>query len=305
MDHPLYYRLSRLLVFIMPLLTVSCIDESDEPNCDIPEQAQYTVTIGVQDKNYFNIMDIPELTPESESLPFSNYVEGISYRLENIQTKQIVAIQDYALVDPNEIVHTLVFNNIPNGRYILTTLGNLPKQSNNSRATSMLVTLHDNETSNTDIYMGVDTLEFSDVPRSKTGLMGRLKGELLIVCKNFPATTQKIIAQVDSVYLGIREDTRNYAETTYVTETFDAQEELLQMYLAPTVPNVQSSLTLTLFNSGSATPSIIIPDTKFTIERNKVTEIMIDFNANSGTIEISIRVAGAWEKINEMHIDIE
>lgn len=306
MDHPLYFRLSRLLVFIMPLVTISCIDESDESNCDIPEQTQYTITIGVKDKNYSNIMNIPELTPESESLPFSAYVEGIYYRLEDIQTKQIVAMQEYALVDPNETAHTLTFNNIPQGRYILTTLGNLPKQSNNSRATNMLVTLHDSGTNNTDIYMGTDTLDFSsDIPKTKTHLMQRLKGELLIVCKNFPASTQKISASVDSVHLGISDNTRNYAESTTVTESFNAPDELLQMYLAPTVPNRRSALTLNLFTSDSSNPSIIIPATKFIIERNKVTELMIDFKADEGTIEISIRIAGAWEKINEMHVDIE
>lgn len=303
MDEPIRKIFSRLFFLALPLLAVSCIDESDAPTCI--DGDQYTVTISVKDKNYGNILDIPELTPESTNLPFSAYVEGIYYRLEEITTKKLVAYQNYTIVDPTEMTHKLVFNGIPAGRYLLTTLGNLPITGTNTRATSMLVTLHENGTENTDIFMGTDTLDFSNVPHSDTDAMGRLKGELLVICKNFPASVQKIIARVDSVHLGISEDSRNYAEATYVAETFDTQEELLQMYLAPTVPNTKSALTLSLFTSDSSVPFIIIPNTKFIIERNKVTEIMIDFNTEDSTIEISIRIAGAWEKINEMHIDLE
>lgn len=302
MDEPIRSLLSRLIFLALPFIAVSCIDESGKPTC--PETGQYTVTISVKDKNYDNILDIPELSPESANLPFSAYVQGISYRLEEMATKKIVAYQDYATVDPNEVAHTLVFNGIPPGAYLLTTLGNLPVASK-ARATTMLVTLHDDGTDNTDVYIGTDTLIFSDSPNVASGLMGRLKGELLVICKNFPAETDKIILRVDSVHLGISEDTRNYAEATYVTQSFNAQEELLQMPLAPTVPNRKSTLTLLLFTSNSTTPFIIIPDTKFTIRRNIVTEILVDFNAENQTIEISIRIDGTWEKINEMHIDLE
>lgn len=303
MEHPLYNLASKLLVFIISIITVSCIDESDEPTC--VDEDQYTVTISVKDKNYDNILEIPELTPESTTLPFSAYIEGIYYRLEDMTTKKIVAYQNYSIVDPTEVTHKLVFNGIPTGRYLLTTLGNLPVTSMNTRATQMLVTLHDSGAENTDIYMGTDTLDFSNVPHAETDLMGRLKGELLVICKNFPPETDKIILRVDSVHLGISDETRNYAEATYVSQSFDTEEELLQMFLAPTVPNSQSTLTLQLFTPSSTTPFIIIPDTKFTIERNKVTEVLIDFNAENNTIEILIRIAGTWEKINEMHIDLE
>lgn len=293
---------SRLIFLALPFIAASCIDESDTPTC--LEENQYTVTIAVKDKNYDNILEMPELTPESTNLPFSSYIQGISYRLEDMTTRKIVDYQDYVIVDPTEMVHTLVFNNITPGSYLLTTLGNLPV-TNRTRATQMLVTLHDDGTENMDIYMGTDTLNFDNSPHVTSDVMGRLKGKLLVVCKNFPAETDKIILRVDSVHLGISEDARNYAEVTYVTQTFDTQEELLRMYLAPTVPNSQSTLTLLLFTSGSTTPFIIIPDTKFTIQRNEVTEVLIDFNTGNQTVEISIRIAGAWEKINEMRIDIE
>lgn len=302
MNEPIRSLFCKLIFLTLSFMTVSCIDESGKPTCE--EEDQYTVTLSVKDKNYDNILDIPELSPESTNLPFGTYIEGISYRLEEMTTKKIVAYQDYLIVDPNEMTHTLVFNGIAPGSYLLTTLGNLPVASR-TRATTMLVTLHDNGSDNTDIYMGTDTLNFTDAPNASSDAMGRLKGELLVVCKNFPVEIDKIILRVDSVHLGISEDTREYAEATYVTQSFDTQEELLQMSLAPTAPNRKSTLTLLLFTSNSTLPFIIVPDTKFTIQRNMVTEILVDFNAENQKIEISIRINGAWEKINEMHIDLE
>lgn len=302
MNKPIRSIFSILIFLALSFIAVSCINESGNPTCE--EEDQYTVILSVKDKNYDNILDIPELSPESTNLPFGTYIEGISYRLEELVSKKIVAYQDYAIVDPNETTHSLVFNNIPPGSYLLTTLGNLPVTSK-ARATPMLVTLHDSRTDNTDIYMGTDTLNFDTSPHATSDLMGRLKGKLVVICKNFPAETDKIILEVDSVHLGISEETRNYAEATHVTQSFNAQEDILQMYLAPTVPNRKSTLSLLLFTSGSTTPFIIVPDTKFIVQRNHITEVLIDFNLGNQTIEVSIRIAGAWEKINEIHIDLE
>lgn len=303
MDEPIRGLFSRLIFLALPFIAVSCIDESGEPTC--VDEDQYVVTISVKDKNYDNILEVPELTPKSTSLPFSAYVGGISYRLEELGTKKIVAYKDYFVVDPAEMTHKLVFNDIPNGRYILTTLGNLPLASRNTRATGMFVTLHDGSIENTDIYRGTDTLDFSNTPHTTIHFMSRLKGELLVICKDFPSETDKIVLEVDSIYTGISELARNYAGATTVTQTFGADERLLQLLLAPTVKNTRSTLKLMLYSEGSSTPFIIIPDTKFTIERNEVTEILVDFNTENNTIEISVRIAGAWEKINEMHIDFE
>lgn len=284
------------IVIVFALLLSSCLKE--EPGEGCPDQ--YQITLNVKDKNYQNIRDIPELTPVDENMPFKNYISGISYQLKNLANGNIVAFQNYQPVTSSDISPTLSFNNIPAGTYRLSVWGDIPSAPGANSGT--FVSLHPNGEESTDSYICSDTLSFTDNPASKNVFMKRLKGNLVILCKNFPPETDKILARIDSVYNGT-DDNQNYSQAVTVTKTFPGQSTLLETQLAPSVAGKQSSLTLLLFTPQNSEPYLITPSIKFRIERNKITELMVDFNNEMNIIQISIRIDGKWNVIHQLTIN--
>lgn len=274
------------------LLFYSCLEE--EPGNGCPDQ--YQITLNVKDKNYDNIRDIPELNAVDENLPFKAYVSEFSYQLKSLATGQVVAAQSYQPVTSAEKFLTLSFEGLPAGAYQLVTSGNLPGMEDSGEA---LISLHPEGEESSDIYLSSDTLLFSDTPASKEVYMKRTKGNLVVICKNFPAETDKILLRTNSVSLNINKNLE-YTRSTSVTKTFPGQTPILQTWLAPSVSEKLSSMTLLLFSPQNREPYLIMPDIKFKIERNKITELMVDFNEAANIIEISIRIDGRWSIIHQL-----
>lgn len=288
-----------LLLFGLSLLFTSCLKEPVR-NCP----PQYRILLSVKDKNYSNISEIPQITPENDSLPFREFVGDLAYQLRNLTTGELLLSASDATIGGDDKIYIIDFNEIPTGHYGLTVMGNLVTAPH-SKAESSTFPLHLDTREHTDVYIAYDIIDFSSEPKTGSLAVSRTKGDLAVSVQNLPDSVARIDIQVNAVYQEISEQDLYQGESVVIKTFTDSLKPsvLLQTLLAPTVTGKKSALRISLFTAGKDTPYIILPDVEITIKRNEIT--MIDLNLKpQGGYEISIWQEGAWIKLHDMDITL-
>lgn len=294
-----YRSTTYILLFSFVLLfCTSCLKEEKCPQT-------YTVTLGVKDKNYSNIHDIPELAVTNEQLPFKSYISNLSYHLIDLETQTSIQVVPQYSITNNDTLQTLDFSEIKPGRYILSVFGNItqPIIRNNALLT---YNLHQREEENQDTYLIADTLTLLPESPNHNLEMKRTKGLLYIIMENLPDSITRIDEQIFAISQDIDQNfTYSHETTVKKSSTENLQSTTpLSVLLSPTLPGKQSTIRLSLFSRGASTPFMYIPDFTTIIKRNEVTIFKINFKPEGG-LEILMAAEGNWIKIHDIDIMIQ
>lgn len=273
----------------MLFLFSSCIKE-DMEKCPI-----YIVKVYVKDKNYSNIDNVLQLKKREENLPYSEYIGTIYYQLNDIKTGRVVAEKFEEMMINNEQFYTISFDNISQGDYNLTVWGNISSKT----ATG---TLHNSGNELTDLYVVSKNLSFTSGYSSDQLMLERAKGDLLLVCSNFPPGITRVEEKISSLYDSV-DPYLKYAGNTTVIKT-GSVKSLIEASLAPSVTNGNSKLNLRFSSDTVSKPSddLIIPEIPLIMNRNQITVVEVNYNKITGGLEIWTYVNDEWTMIH--HLDI-
>lgn len=276
------------IVFLMPL--GSCIKEEMEA-CPV----QFTVKVFIEDKQYINISEVPQLSKKDENLPFRDFVGTIYYSLRERSTGITKIVSSFTPVMEDAKFYTIVLNDIPEGQYELTVWGNVTEDVLSGM-------LHRGGMEQTDLYMANASLTFSSTSQSADLMMKRAKGNLLLICNDFPATITQMEEKVSSVYQSL-DPQFVYSGSTDVIKTAQIQQ-LNQLFLAPTVAGTNSKINLRFFNPNdpSDVNSLKLPEFDVTMSRNKISVISVDYRDENKSWEIWTYIDGEWTLIHRLNI---
>ncbi|WP_370862209.1 hypothetical protein [Parabacteroides faecis] len=255
----------------------------------------YIVKVYVKDKNYSNIDNVLHLKKRDENLPYSEYIGTIYYQLNDVKTGRVVAEKFEETMINNEQFYTISFDDISQGDYNLTVWGNISSET----ATG---TLHNGGNELTDLYVVSKNLSFTSEYSSDQLMLERTKGDLLLVCSNFPPGITRVEEKISSLY-DLVDPYLKYAGNTTVIKTGPVKS-LIEASLAPSVTNGNSKLNLR-FSSDTVSKSsddLIIPEIPLIMNRNQVTVVEVNYNKITGGLEIWTYVNDEWTMIH--HLDI-
>lgn len=287
-------------LFMLSFTCVSCLKERGNGDCPVT----YRITLGVKDKNYANIGNVPELSVKDEQLPFKAYVSTLMYYLRNMETGMIIKnVPTYAVTN-NDKLQELDLTGISAGRYILSVFGNDGGVAVDNNG-MLSYALHSAGTEGLDTYLLSDTLDLNPDHPDAYAELQRTKGMLYILLENLPDSVARIECQVTGIYQSIDQN-GGYSDEAVVRKMFT--ENLLPsanilLNLAPTVVGKASVVRLALYARNSNTPFMFIPDFDVNVKRNEVAAFRLDFKSEGG-VEIWIAMDGTWTKLHDMDITI-
>ena len=283
-------RVVRYLGIILLLTVVSsCIRES-ESEC----YSQYTVRVFVKDKNYTNVDAISPQDKVDESLPFRKFVGTVYYTLSKASTGELIQQSALATVMDDGDYFPVNLNAIPYGDYKLTVWGN-------TIANADAGNLHQGNRELTDVYLGSTDLKVNSAQMNSDVTLQRTKGLLLVQFTNFPDYIKSISANVVGVY-GIVGSEFAYAGNTSVKKEVPFQLKT-QLLLAPSVSEGASKLQIKLYATDQITrtdPVVTLPEISFTVRRNEMGLVTVNYNAPSGRFEIWTYINGEWTMIHSL-----
>lgn len=283
-------KIVRYLGMILLLTIVSsCIRES-ESEC----YSQYTVRVFVKDKNYTNVDAISPQDRIDESLPFRKFVGTVYFTLSKASTGELVQESALTTVVDDADYFPINLNGIPYGDYKLTVWGN-------TTADVAAGNLHQGNKELTDVYLGSTDLKVKAAQMSSDVTLQRTKGLLLVQFTNFPSYIKGISANVVGVY-GTVSPEFAYAGNTSVAKEIPFQLKT-QLLLAPSVSEGASKLRIKLYATdqiAGADPVITLPETSFTVRRNEMGLVTVNYNAPSGNFEIWTYINGEWTMIHSL-----
>lgn len=283
------------LATISTAIFQSCIKEKDCP-------VEPVLYVGIQDKNYDNVADIPLAMAIDEELPFKNYVNTLNieylYANSSMQNpiKRLVSLTDDAKL------YTLPAEQLMEGRHELTIIGNQPILSITPNVYP--IELHPNNAEYTDIYIGRDTIKFPIIS-SKTIMLSRTKGKLIILCSGFPENVARVDIRVTNLYNGLNNN-MTYTGNAQITKSFILPSPVqdvsqFDVLLAPTVENVGSETFFTLYDENGDVISIF-SNININIKRNQVSVINVLYNPDTEEWEIYITADGVWVRVHNIDI---
>ena len=288
--------MGRIVYFLhaigMLFLFSSCIKE-DMDDCVIT----HTVKVYVKDKNYSNIESVFQLVKKDENLPYRAFIGTIYYQLRDIKTGKIVEEKlDNALSDGDQF-YTIKFNNIPQGDYNLTVWGNI--QSETAKTTGML---HNNGNELTDTYVANKNISFTSETFSDLLMLERAKGDLLLLCSNFPSGITQVEQKVTSLYDTV-DPYLKYTGNTTVFKTGPVKP-LIETMLAPSVTGGSSKLHLRFFSNTAtdASKELVVPEILLVMKRNYITAIEANYNKITGALEIWTYINEEWTMVHQLDI---
>ena len=284
---------------LLSVCLCSCLKEQDKDECSF----DYTVTVEVRDKNYFNISDFVGLSPVDEQLPFRMYVKDLSYSLLEQATGNPITAVSAQPVTHNNLTTSLIFPAFKEGDYILDIFGNTIVSSRTDASDSRRI-LHPNGTEGTDIYVGGDTVSFHPKATNRSIELQRTKGYLMIQLEGVPDSVSQISLQLQNIY-GETDPALNYAVKTSVNKLFTREQSSLtnlSLYAAPTPVNEESILKLAFYSSDVTQPFMYLPDIGLKIKRNEISSVKINYKPEGG-IEIWVYADGGWSQQHDMDLE--
>lgn len=286
--------MGRIVYFLhaigMLFLFSSCIKENMD-DCVIT----HTVKVYVKDKNYSNIESVFQLVKKDEKLPYRAFVGTVYYQLRDIKTGQIVEEKlDNSLSDSDQF-YTINFNNIPQGDYNLTVWGNIQSETTTG-------ILHNNGNELTDMYVANKNISFTSETFSDLLMLERAKGDLLLLCSNFPSGITQVEQKITSLYDAV-DPSLKYAGNTTVLKT-GSIKPLIETVLAPSVAGGSSKLHLRFFSAttGDASKELVVPEIPLAMKRNQITAVEVNYNKITGVLEIWTYINDEWTMIHQLDI---
>ena len=288
------------LKYILPsisfLLFTSCIKDG-EVSC--PE---YTIVVGVEDKNYSNILEISDLTPLAEDLPMLDYIANLSLWWHGIGTD--MGRSRSLSIPSQKPLCEIESGFFPYGSYDVMPVGNMVLAEHEYQSGKMIIELHPEHSEGEDIYIARQTI---DIPLTANIEMwlARTKGRLIMKFADFPQETVRINAVVSGIYATIDSD-GNYDASTRAEKSFvpgfPDYNGYYGMLLAPADATKNAILTLVLYNASGGIIDVIhnIP---IQIERNKLTLIQPVYDPETNEWTVLLYINGNWEAIHNLEIN--
>ena len=279
-----------VLASILLLPFNSCIKE-DLEKCPV----QFTVKVFVEDKQYINIDEAPQLGRKNENQPFREFVGTLYYILKNRATGEITLASSFTPVLDNVFFYTIVLNDIPEGMYDLTVWGNVTQEA-------MSGILHQNHTELADLYLGSAQVEINK-PVDETQLnLKRAKGNLVLLCNNFPSNITQMEENVSAISQMI-DPQFVYTGSDVVSKSIPIQP-VNQFFLAPTASGKTSKVNLHFYNPNDSADAgnLRLPEINMTVLRNKVSLISVDYKKETQSWEIWTSIDGKWTLIHKLGI---
>jgi hypothetical protein len=135
--------------------------------------------------------------------------------------------------------------------------------------------------------------------------MTRTKGQLALLCNNFPATISRVDIEVSHLYSNVAKD-GTYSGLTDVVKSFEpepAAEFVLNTLLAPTIAGEVSGLTVSLYEEDEPEPFAELLADDIVMERNTLTFAQVQYE--DGVWELAIMIDGEWETVVSLDIEEE
>lgn len=285
-----------IILLLLGGLGASCVKDTP-PECPY----QYNVQVYVKDKNYSNVVESDKI---SEDLPFRQYVNNIYYTLQNVSTGENIIEPQYLQVkDDNKEIY-ITFNTIPDGEYVLTIWGNVNEIEAKSKNLDPGL-LHPRKTEEADLYVASTNLKIvTGIAQEASAGLERTKGRLNVKVNNLPASVSRIEQSISEIQLEVNNRMR-YTNITDVLKTFLSTSQALDSlvtFLAPTVDNDKSDLTLSLYDASNKL-FLTTPPVKLEIERNEISSLTITYNQAENNWEIWQLVDNEWVLINRLQIE--
>lgn len=290
-------HLSLYITALAALCLTSCISE------DVVICPPLHIMLGVKDKNYSNVDQVPWETPVAENLPFHSYVGSIYYTLRRADTGEVVEEQPLMTTDEGKNALQIGFCEcIPYGKYVFTAYGNMKHESEVDSNGWLL--LHENDTEGEDNYLCCDTIDYDLEHNGHYLEMERAKDKLIVVTEGIPEDMQMTLRathvadQADPFHKNT--DTRfTYYGTTGVEKTFDHTEQVAKMLLAPSEAGRTSTLHATFTKKGQpASPDDVAID----MDRNALTVVKYVYSEDEG-FTVFILVNGSWEAVSGLVVE--
>lgn len=274
----------------MLFLLSSCIKENMD-DCVIT----HIVKVYVKDKNYSNIESIFQLVKKDENLPYRAFIGTVYYQLRDIKTGQIIEEKSDDALSGNDQFYTIQFNNLPQGDYNLTVWGNIQSETTTG-------ILHNNGNELTDMYVANKNISFTSESFSDLLMLERAKGDLLLLCSDFPSEITQVEQKITSLYDTV-DPYLKYTGNTTVLKTAPVKPQI-ETVLAPSAAGGSSKLHLRFFSAtaGDASKELVVPEIPLAMNRNQITAVEVNYNKISGALEIWTYVDGEWTMIH--HLDI-
>lgn len=300
-------NMSPLLVALAALLTASsCIRE------ELPPCPPLHVDIVVKDKNYFNAAATDGLEPvRPEDLPFRDYVATLYYRLDDAETgEQVIERTNFAVTGDAQTYGLTLPESLPFGKYILTVWGNM--HSERPLADDALYTeVTQSNAAENDIYVTVDTLDYTISRYAFTAELERAKGKLVVMAENMPQDVDFSTKDLDGIYRYIGRGLKYGGETAFHTDTLWTRpvEFSTGMLLCPSTGHEATTLDVNFYRTaaGAQQQPLAPDDVQITMSRNEVTMVryVYDDKGSGGGdgFTIYIFVNGNWEEVHKMEID--
>lgn len=274
---------------VLTMLNTACIHD-DEADC----RFGCTVEILVQDKNYENIGQFPQLAREDENQPFSHFSGTVYYLLTNGKTGQTIRESEVIPTAASGQAYPLVFENLPTGEYNLSVWGNLTSDTPAG-------ILHPNGKEHTDVYTASAKFSITNKDAATQLKLKRAKGRLLIICSNFPDNIVRMHQSLTNIY-GQTDAALNYSLPTTV-EKDSAPLEASSLLVAPTPSGQTSQLSLSFYTENSDAPILTVPDVTLNIARNELSAVTVDYDSVSNLWNIWVYADGEWMLLHHLTIE--
>lgn len=283
---------ARYIVYVLSLIMLSsCIRDEILP-CP-PLQ----VNISVKDKNYFNIESAVKWgydVKKDETLPFKDYVSTLYYRLDRLETGEMMVEQKLFTVTSGDKEVGVTFpEDIPFGTYVMTTWGNMQSEVPlGDDATSS--DLHLYNAQGNDIYLSSDTFVYDEDQYLYTVELERVKGKLLIKAENLPDEIRFSTKDITNVYAYVKADFSYSREALVHTDTLwqKPNEILTGTLLCPSTDIDNSTLSINFYEvfpdelrAGRSRMWIAPEDINISMKRNTLTILRFIYESGGEPID--------------------
>ncbi len=283
--------MKNIYTILLPLLILaaSCVKET-VPECP----PQYTISLFVKDKNYFNVSTSPGAQPVDENLAFRQYVSNLYYTLYNVTTNTLYQTQKITITNDDK-EQLLLLDDVPSGEYMLTVWGNI---DDSGIVNDSLFALHPLHQESTDLYVVSKLLTFNTTWQATSLGMERTKGKLQVICNNLPDSITNVSFDIASLFAEVSV-LLNYTGQINMEAGSTLPQlpaNVVEVLLAPTVYGTNSALNATLFVKGNQ-PLFTSTDIAINIKRNEIYTLSIDFNAIEHAWEIWLFIDAKWTRV--------
>lgn len=269
---------------------------------EYPPCAPLTVEIDIEDRNFNNISDVPELEAIKPETPFGKLITHLYIRLEDPATGK--AIEDLKIVPSAEgRTCNVAFNDsLPYGKYVVTAWGNTTDGMSFSDGYDQFRF----ETQNRDIFVCRDTVDYQPAAPIPAIRLKRTVGMLLAEVKGLPTYVKS--AKITAY--GLREyvdaDLKYHGETDWA-EQMRIEESgsyenmtLLPILLSPSVSEDATEVISRFYADENLL--LAMPDIRVTLKRNSITRLRYEWK-NDNIVNVYINVDGKWEQVTTLNVN--